>query len=154
MAQYKVADIIFPLNEQEGFEPGDQAAHRAALAMGDRFDAPTIIAITDALSYLLMRGGQIQMATLREWVNSDGLPAPKDEPGDYRTLGLTAFYETRDAKLQRAKPIEEVNGIPVADFDGPPTEAGYSTVGAEPDPENVEPGQAPEPAAEPAALIG
>lgn len=152
MAQYKVADIIFPLNEQEGFEPGDQAAHRAALAMGDRFDAPTIIAVTDALSYLLMRGGQIQMATLREWVDANGSPASKEEAGEYRTLALTAFYETRDAKLQRAKPIAAVSGIPVEDFDQPPTEAGYSTLEPEPGPADEEPEQQPEPVDEPVAL--
>jgi len=122
MAQYKVADLIFPLNQQEGYEPGDEAAHRAALALADRFDAPTIIAVTDALRYLTMRGGQMEMATLRERIGPDGQPVGKDDPGEYVTLGLTIFYETRDAKMARIKPIADVRGIPVEDFDRPPTE--------------------------------
>lgn len=151
MSQYKVADIVFPLNEQDGYEPGDAAAHRAALGMADRFDAPTILAVTDALSYLLMRGGQIQMATLREWVDRDGRPTEKDQPGEYRTLALTAFYETRDAKIQRAKPVTDVKGIPVEDFDRPATETDYPE-GPEPGPTDEEPEQEPGVEDEPVAL--
>lgn len=149
MAQYKVADLIYPLNEQEGYAPGDQAAHRAALAMADRFDAPTIIALTDAMRYLTMRGGQLEMATLRERIGADGEPVGRDEPGEYITLGLTIFYETRDAKLARIKPITEVRGIAVEDFDRPPTE--YQD--PEPGPPDEELEQLPEPA-EPVAATG
>lgn len=150
MSLYKVADIAFPLNEQEGFEPGDQAAHRAALALADRFDAPTIIAVTDALRYLTMRGGQLEMATLRERVGRDGAPVGKDEPGEYVTLGMTIFYETRDAKLARIKPIAEVRGIPVEDFDQPPTEYADPEAGSPAE----EPEQLPGPVDEPVAATG
>jgi|SRR6185437_3352285 len=150
MSQYKVADLIYPLNEQEGYAPGDQAAHRAALAMADRFDAPTIIAVTDALRYLTMRGGQLEMATLRERIGPDGETVSKDEPGEYVTLGMTIFYETRDAKMARIKPITDVRGIPVEDFDQPPTEY------ADPEPgspaEELE--QLPESVDEPVAATG
>jgi hypothetical protein len=153
MSQYKVADIVLPINEQEGYEAGDQSAHRAALAMGDRFDAPTIIALTDMLSYLMMRGGQASMTTVRDRVGRDGLPVADGEPGEYRTLGLTIFYETRDAKLQLAKPPERIQGIPVEDFDRPPTEIDdYSTLGPEQGPTTEELEEIPEPAAEPLAL--
>jgi len=147
MSQYKVADIVFPLNEQEGYEPGDQNAHRAALAMADRFDAPTIIAVTDALRYLTMRGGQLEIVTIRERFDDQGNRVSKDEPGEYETLSLHLFYETRDAKLARIKPPTEIRGVPVEDFDRPPTE--YDP---EPGSQAEEPEQTPEPADEPLAL--
>lgn len=158
MAQRNVANLAFPLNEEDGFEPGDDRAYRAALAMADRFDAPTIIAFTDALAYLFKMGGQLEIVTLREWVDRDGQPVAKDEPGEYRTLGFSAFYETRDAKIQRAKPPTEALGVPVTGFDAPPSEAEF----AEPEEEVLDlssqtgaegVSEEPEGAAEPVAAL-
>lgn len=145
MAQRKLFDLIFSLHEEGGYEPGDVAAHRAALAMGDRFDAPTIIALTDAMTYLQKMGGQLELVTIRQKVDAEGRPVGGGEQGEWLTSGMTAAYETRDAKIQRAKPITEALGFPVESFDHPATEVEFE--------QDPEPESDPEPEQELAAPL-
>lgn len=121
MAQRKIGSSAFPGNERAGFVPGDQHAYRAASALADRLDAPTLIALTDAISYAVTMGGQVFAVTLRDWVNRNGEEVPEDQPGEWRTVGISFFYETRDARMVIAKPPEEALGVPVTDFRDPPT---------------------------------
>lgn len=121
MAQRKIAELLFRDNAAIGHYAGDEDAQRAAAALADRADSPTIVAITDAVAYALRMGGQISIATLRAYVDTEGTPVPEGEPGDWRTMGLAIFYETRDARIQIAKPPKEVGGIEVTDFTAPPT---------------------------------
>lgn len=121
MAQRTIGTSAFPENERSGFVPGDEAAYRAAYALADRLDAPTIIALTDAISYTVTMGGQVHAVTLRDWVDADGRLVPESEPGQWRTVGISFLYETRDARMQAARPPKEVLDIPVADFQEPAT---------------------------------
>lgn len=109
----KLGESIFPLNEEMGFRVGDEAAHRAAAALADRLDAPTIVMLVDALAFLSRVGGQLYVGTVRQKINAQGQPAAKDEPGEYQTFGMALVYESRDASFYMAKPPEQVLGIPV-----------------------------------------
>jgi hypothetical protein len=122
MARKLIGDIVFAQNEELGYYPGDEAAHRAALALADRFDAPTIIALTNALTFTREMGGQFWAVTLRERVNEQGEFVPEDQPGEYRTVMLRFEYESRDARLAKATvPPSQVGGIPVSGFAEVPT---------------------------------
>lgn len=105
------ATVIFEENFQAGYRPGDEHAHRAAAALADRFDAPTIRAVADALSFLDRIGGQMYVVTLRRQVAED----------EYETEALHLRYETRDAKMHIAPPPEHVGSVPIEDFSEPPT---------------------------------
>lgn len=146
MAQRNFVDLSFPAHESAGLMPGDEHAHRAAAAMGDRFDAPTIIALTDALSFLDRMGGQLYAVTLRERVNLRGQMVSEGEPGEWRTIALRISYETRDGRISQAKPPKEILGVPVADF-------GASSTQIEVDrPEDSQPEPDPELEAEPSSV--
>ena len=122
MARKVIGDIVFAQNEELGYYPGDEAAHRAALALADRFDAPTIIALTNALTFTREMGGQFWAVTLRERVNENGEFVPEDQPGEYQTVMLRFDYESRDARIAKATtPPSQVGGIPVSDFSQAPT---------------------------------
>jgi hypothetical protein len=120
MAQRKFVDLLFPTQQAAGFERGGVDAHRAAGALADRFDAPTIIGFTDALSFLDRMGGQLHIVTLREKVDPEGNPLDEKDPsGEWRTLGMRMVYETRDARIHRARDPEEVLGVEIRDFSEP-----------------------------------
>jgi hypothetical protein len=119
--QRTISESVFPHNEDQGFSPGDQHAHRAAAALADRFDAPTIIALTDAMAFTTRIGGQLHAVTLREWVDAQGNLVPEDEPGHWSTMAIRFLYETRDGKIVAAKPPKEILGVHVEEFDQPPT---------------------------------
>jgi len=122
MARKLIGDIVLAQNEELGFYPGDEAAHRAALALADRFDAPTIIALTNALTFTQEMGGQFWAVTLRERVNEAGEFVPEDQSGEYQTVMLRFEYESRDARIAKATtPPSHVGGVPVSDFGEAPT---------------------------------
>lgn len=121
MARRPLPDLIFEQHRREGFVPGDEAAHRAASALADRFDAPTIIALTDAMAFLELMGGQLYAVTLRERLNAEGRLAKDGEPGDYVTAVMRLEYESRDARVVEAPEPDEVLGIEVTDFSKAPT---------------------------------
>jgi len=122
MARKLIGDIVFAQNEKLGYFPGDEAAHRAALALADRFDAPTIIALTDALTFTREMGGQFWAVALRERVNEQGEFVAEDQPGEYQTALLRFEYESRDARIAKSTtPPSQVAGIPVSDFSEAPT---------------------------------
>jgi hypothetical protein len=98
-------------NMQQGYVPGDEAAHRAAAALAERADAPTILALTDMLALLERIGGQFYVTSVRI---KDSALGP-----DWHIAGVTFDYETRDAKVERLEPPEEVDGVPVTDSSGP-----------------------------------
>lgn len=115
------ANIILAQNAQAGFRPGDEAAHRAAAALADRFDAPTIIALTDAVTFLERMGGQLHVVTLRERIDQEGNMVEHDAPGsEWLTLAFHLRYETQDARVALAKPPESILGVPVTDMAEPP----------------------------------
>lgn len=123
MARKQIGDIVLRENRELGFAPGDQAAHRAAMALADRFDAPTIIALTNALTYTQEMGGQFWAVTLREKVGADGQLAADDQPGEFQTMMLRFEYESRDVRIVRATtPPSEIEGIPITDFSEAPTQ--------------------------------
>lgn len=101
-------EVAFPENEVNGYVPGDEAAHRAAAALADRADAPTIAAFADALAFLERIGGQFHVVALRRAVGEE-----------FETVGLGFRYETRDARVQIAEPPEEVFGVAVTDSGAP-----------------------------------
>lgn len=107
-------EVIFAEDNQIGFEPGDEAAHRAAAALADRADAPTIGALTDMLTFLERIGGQFHVTALR-------LESAPDA-GDWETCGLAFNYETRDARVKLADAPEQVFNVPVTDSQAPATE--------------------------------
>lgn len=119
-----IAEILFPVNAELGYERGDELAQRASAALADRFDAPTIIALTDALSFIDRVGGQLYITTARRKVNLDGQMVGKDEEGEFRSFGLTFLYESRDAALTKgpARPPETAFGVEIRDTSEPPTE--------------------------------
>jgi hypothetical protein len=118
-------------NQRDGYQPGDEAAHRAAAALADRADAPTVAALTDALALLERVGGQVHVTALRI----------EPDDGSWQTAGLGFSYETKDAHLKVAAAPEEVFGVPVTDISGPPVEL----------PEPAEPEAEAEPDAQPDA---
>jgi Phage Tail Collar Domain len=122
MARKLIGDIVLAENRELGFLPGDAAAHRAAAALADRFDAPTIISLTNAITYTQEMGGQFWGVTLRQRVNEQGELVPEDQPGEYQTVMLRFEYESRDARIAKAStPPSEVGGIEVSDFSEAPT---------------------------------
>lgn len=137
-----LAEILFPENRAEGYEPGDEAAYRAATALADRFDAPTIIAVTDALAFLERVGGQMLVTTLRTRLNSAGQPVGDGEPGEYRTVGISVEYESRDAKVEQIKRPAEVFGIEVRDTSEPPTQVETPAPVSHDEPEALEAAEA------------
>jgi hypothetical protein len=118
----KWAEVLFRQNEAMGYMPGDEAAHRAAAALGDRFDAPTLAAIGDALAFLERVGGQFHVVTLREKFNAAGERVEESELGEWQTAAMLIEYESRDARVILARPPEAVFEIPVTEFTEPPVE--------------------------------
>jgi hypothetical protein len=98
---------VFGENRDEGYEPGDEAAHIAAAALAQRLDAPTIRAITDMATLLETVGGQFYITPLRVQDDFD--------PGAYNVEALVFNYETRDIKVQRLEPPQEIQGLPVTE---------------------------------------
>lgn len=96
--------VVYPENFVNDLVPGDEAAHRAARALADRADAPTIIALSDVLALLERVGGQFHVVALREEGSGDGT---------WNTVGLAFRFDTRDAHLTVAKAPEQVCGVPV-----------------------------------------
>jgi hypothetical protein len=121
MARKRIADIVLAENRELGFYPGDEAAHRAAGALADRFDAPTIIALTDMLAFAQEMGGQLYGVTLRERLTPDGRLAQEGEPGQYETAMIRFEYESRDARVVAADPPSEIGGVEVSEFSEAPT---------------------------------
>jgi hypothetical protein len=134
----KFAEVIYQENAQDGFVPGDEAAHRAAAALADRADAPTIGALTDMLAFLERVGGQFHVTALRLEAN----------PDEWETHGFGLMVETRDARLKVAEAPEDVRGVSITDMQGPPAKIEAEPVeeqtATDPDPdtpEAVEPAQ-------------
>lgn len=122
MARKLIGDIVLAENRERGHFPGDADAHRAAQALADRFDAATIIALTNALTFTQEMGGQFWAVTLRERVGEDGQLAGEDQPGEYQTVMLRFEYESRDARIAKATaPPADVGGVPISDFSEAPT---------------------------------
>lgn len=115
------ATVIFEENFERGYRPGDEHAHRAAAALADRFDAPTIQAVADALSFLNRIGGQMYIVTLRRQVAED----------EYETEAIHVRYETRDAKMHIAPSPDQVGAVPIQDFSEPPTRIEIDAPGRE-----------------------
>ena len=114
-------DSVFRHNQEAGYVPGDEFAHRAAAALADRFDAPTIIGLTNVFTFLKEMGGQAYVITLRERVDATGALVPADEPGaSWRTMAMRCSYETQDARVDAAKPPKDVLGVAVTDFNAAP----------------------------------
>ena len=132
MAQRNIAEILFPVNEEIGYQRGDELAQRAAAALADRFDAPTIIALTDALSFVDRVGGQLYITALRRKVDRLGNFVSDEQEGEFRSAGLAFLYESRDAKVKRARGPQAAFGYPVDDTSAPaveieaPGEDGYA----------------------------
>jgi hypothetical protein len=127
MARKRIEDIVIAQNREAGCFPGDAAAHRAASALADRFDAPTIITLTNLLTYIDQMGGQGYIVTLRERITPDGRLAQEDEPGEYETAMLRFEYESRDARVVAAPPPEEIEGVRVSEFSEAPTRIDVSS---------------------------
>lgn len=135
---------VYSENEQDGYRVGDQAAHVAAGALAQRLDAPTIARITDMVALLDTVGGQFYITALRTQDETD--------PATYNIEALVFNYETRDLKVQKYEPPEEIMGIPVTasheagvEVESPtevPVEAAEGQE-AEPDPEPL-PAEKPE----------
>ena|SRR5690349_12025309 len=121
MARKRIEDIVLQQNRELGYYPGDEAAHRAAGALADRFDAPTIISFTNLLTFIAEMGGQGYVVTLRERLTPDGRLAEEGEPGEYETAMLRFEYESRDARVEAAPPPKDVAGIQVNEFSEAPT---------------------------------
>jgi len=133
MARKRIEDIVIAQNREHGFFPGDAAAHRAASALGDRFDGPTIIALTNLLTYIQEMGGQGYVVTLRERLTPDGHLAQEDEAGEYETAMLRFEYESRDARVVAAPPPEEIEGVKVSEFSEAPARIAVKTPTVNPD---------------------
>jgi|SRR6478609_8614909 len=107
---------VFEENQQNGFFPGDEAAARAAAALADRADAPTIAALSDMLTFFERIGGQFHITSLR---------LPSNE-GEWETHGLAFHFETRDARVKVATAPEDLRvgdlTIPITDSQGPAPE--------------------------------
>jgi hypothetical protein len=121
MARKRIEDIVIAQNREQGYFPGDAAAHRAASALADRFDGPTIISFTNLLTFISEMGGQGYVVTLRERLTPDGRLAQEGEPGEYETAMLRFEYESRDARVVAAPPPEAISGVAVAEFSEAPT---------------------------------
>jgi hypothetical protein len=121
----KFAEILLRENVENGFYPGDEAAHRAAASLGDRLDAPTLAAIGDAFAFLERVGGQFHVVTLREKYR-DAERVSDEAEGEWLTSGLALFYESRDARIVIAKEPAEAFGLPVEEFAKPATEIAVS----------------------------
>jgi hypothetical protein len=121
MARKRIEDIVLQQNRELGYYPGDEAAHRAAGALADRFDAPTIISFTNLLTYIAEMGGQGYVVTLRERLTPDGRLAAEGEPGEYQTAMLRFEYESRDARVVAAPSPQDVAGIQVTEFSEAPS---------------------------------
>lgn len=126
-----LAEILFPENERVGYERGDDLAQRAAAALADRFDAPTIIALTDALAFVDRVGGQLYVTTVRRKVDRTGNLVDDQAEGEFRSFGLTINYESRDAKVERAREPTVALGIPVTDAGEPAAQVALPALGAE-----------------------
>lgn len=105
--------VVFPENESVGNEPGDQAAHAVAQGLAERCDAPTLLALNDAMTLLERVGGQFHLVALRK---------PIEGSDEYETFGIAFRYETRDVRLKEAKAPTEVLGLPVSDCQVPESE--------------------------------
>lgn len=121
MARKRIEDIVIAQNREQGYFPGDAAAHRAASALADRFDGPTIISLTNLLTFISEMGGQGYVVTLRERLTADGRLAQEGEPGEYETAMLRFEYESRDARIVAASPPGEIAGAAVTEFSEAPT---------------------------------
>lgn len=126
--------VNYPQNDREGFRPGDDAAHRAAAALGDRADQPTIAAFSEMLAMLERVGGQFYVTAFRQKVEEDG---------DFETAGLVFRYETRDVSIEFFNEPTEIAGIPVTDSSDTSVRVGVGSP--------VDPKAAPEPTPEPEA---
>lgn len=121
MARKRIEDVVLDHNRELGFQVGDAAAHRAASALADRFDAPTIITATNLLTFIHEMGGQGYIVTLREKVTADGRLAEEGEPGEFETVMLRFEYESRDARVVAAPPPEAIADAAVTEFSEAPT---------------------------------
>lgn len=136
MAKRKFDRVSFGQNAAEGYAAGDGAAHRAAAALADKFDYPTIAAVSDLLATLDRIGGQAYITTLRD----------KQPDDTFITLGFAFDFETRDARVEIMEPPNEIEGIPVSDSNEPP----HPIQAERPEPEDAVQfeGEPPKPAGE------
>lgn len=102
---------LYRENAGTGFQPGDESAHRAAAALADRADAPTIGALTDILTLLERFGGQFHVTALR-----------LENGEEWETEGIGFQYESRDARLKVAAPPAAVAGVPISNMEEPAPE--------------------------------
>jgi hypothetical protein len=109
MAKRKFGDINYSENAANGSVPGDGAAHRAAAALADKADFPTIAALSEMLSTLERVGGQFYVTAFRA----------EQDNGSFDTLGLAIDYETRDARVIAMDAPDEVAGVSVTDLKEP-----------------------------------
>jgi hypothetical protein len=116
----RTSTTLFARNEQDGYAVGDAAAHRAAAALADKADAPTIQAVTQMLDFFTLVGGQCHAVTAREKFDRYENRVGDDEDGEWATTGIVFKYETRDLRVIEAKAPEEILGLPVSDSNGPP----------------------------------
>lgn len=105
---------VYSENDSDGYRVGDEAAHVAAAALAQRLDAPTIARITDMVTLFETVGGQVYVTPLRV--------QDPDDPGTYNVAALVFNYETRDIKVQKFEPPEEVLGVPVTESHEPGVE--------------------------------
>lgn len=112
-------DTLYARNEQSGFQVGDDAAHRAAAALADKADAPTIQALTYLLDMAELIGGQFHVTAVREKFDRHGNRIADAGDGKFETIGLVFNYETRDLRIEPATAPDTVFGLPVTDSHAP-----------------------------------
>ena len=83
--------VIYPENVADGYQPGDEHALHAALALAQKADAPTINALSEMLTLLEIVGGQVHVTALRV-----------DQDGRFTTEALGFHFNTADAKLKKS----------------------------------------------------
>lgn len=129
--------VNYAANQADGLIPGDAAAHRAAAALADRADMPTLDAFATMLSLLEHVGGQFYVTALRV----------ESENGEFDTAGLIINYETRDARIEYFDRPDVVAGVPIVDSAAPTTEAAPEPEAEDEDEEIPEdaPVESPEP---------
>lgn len=130
-------DTLYIRNERAGYQVGDDAAHRAAAALADRADAPTIIALTDLLTMNELIGGQFYVTAVRDKVDRYGNRVP-DGDGNFETIGLVFNFETRDVRVEPAQAPETVLGLPVTDSHAPATQVAVEQPDLSHDPAVIE----------------
>ena len=103
-------EVVFSEGAELGYVPGDQVAHRAAAALADRCDAPTLDRFAAVITLLETIGGQVHITALRQ----------ENQNGRYETIGFGFQYESVDARIREAKSPSavEVGAVTIAVSEG------------------------------------